>query len=95
MNEDLIMYLLKQLGCQGIILTDEEGIILRAEEDFFCEMMCGEEKKLVGKSIYLLEKDRVFFPSITVKIIEEKKKMIFAAAAHPVAGGRCLLPAPT
>lgn len=55
----------------NIIVTDDKGIVLRAiknSEEFYGE----PSEKMIGKSVYELEKLNVFSPSVTRKVLEEK-----------------------
>lgn len=57
----------------NIIVTDDRGIVLRAiknSEEFYGE----PSEKMIGKSVYELEKMNVFSPSVTRKVLEEKRR---------------------
>ncbi|SFJ23957.1 sigma-54 interaction domain-containing protein [Thermoflavimicrobium dichotomicum] len=56
-----------------IVITDDNGMIVYANKAI--EMVYSiPPQDLIGKSVYDLEKQKIFSPSITRKVIEEKKK---------------------
>jgi PAS domain S-box-containing protein len=57
-----------------IYVSDGEGITLRVSSA--CERLWGyREEELVGKSVYQLEREGVFKPSITRMVLEKKEKV--------------------
>jgi PAS domain S-box-containing protein len=57
-----------------IYVSDGEGITLRVSSA--CERLWGyREQELVGKSVYQLEREGVFKPSITRMVLEKKEKV--------------------
>jgi PAS domain S-box-containing protein len=57
-----------------IYVSDGKGISLRVSSA--CERLWGySEKELVGRSVYELEKEKVFYPSITRMVLEQKQKV--------------------
>ncbi|MGO0059874.1 sigma-54 interaction domain-containing protein [Brevibacillus fluminis] len=66
--EDVIDYIR-----DSIMITDTEGVVLyanKATEPFF--LMTREE--LIGKSVFQMEKEKVFYPSITRQVLTTRKK---------------------
>ncbi|WP_031409152.1 sigma-54 interaction domain-containing protein [Geobacillus vulcani] len=58
----------------NIVIADENGIILRASPN--CLSIYGKDASyLVGKSVYQLEKENVFCPSVTARVLREKKEV--------------------
>ncbi len=58
----------------NIVITDGEGILLRASPN--CLSIYGKSAdELIGRSVYDLEKEGVFSPSITIRVLKEKKEM--------------------
>ncbi|NNU83566.1 PAS domain-containing protein [Geobacillus sp. BMUD] len=58
----------------NIVIADENGIILRASPN--CLSIYGKDVSyLVGKSVYQLEKENVFCPSVTARVLREKKEV--------------------
>jgi PAS domain S-box-containing protein len=58
----------------NIVVTDGQGIVLRAIKN--SEEIYGEvSSTLVGKSVFDLEKKNVFSPSVTARVLEEKKEV--------------------
>lgn len=58
----------------NIVVTDGEGILLRASPN--CLSIYGKSAdELIGRSVYDLEKEGVFSPSITIRVLKEKKEM--------------------
>lgn len=57
----------------NIVIADENGIVLRASPN--CLSIYGKDASyLVGKSVYQLEKENVFCPSVTARVLREKKR---------------------
>ena len=58
----------------NIVITDGKGIVLRVSPN--CEAVYGREASfLIGKSVRELEQESVFAPSITKRVLAEKKKV--------------------
>lgn len=58
----------------NIVVTDGLGVVLRVSEN--CYDIYGLEKEqLIGRSVYELEKDGIFSPSITVQVLQENKRL--------------------
>ncbi|KFL15034.1 Fis family transcriptional regulator [Geobacillus stearothermophilus] len=58
----------------NIVIADENGIVLRASPN--CLSIYGKDASyLVGKSVYQLEKENVFCPSVTARVLREKKEV--------------------
>ncbi len=56
----------------GVFVTDGEGKTLRANQPSI--EMCGSTAgEIIGKYVQDLEKRKVFYPSVTVKVLKEKK----------------------
>ncbi|MFY4777103.1 sigma-54 interaction domain-containing protein [Metabacillus sp. RGM 3146] len=61
---------------ENIIVTNKEGIILRAVKN--SEEMYGiTSEELVGKSVRKLEKEKIFNPSVTLRVLEQKVPVTF------------------
>ncbi|MDV2884483.1 sigma 54-interacting transcriptional regulator [Alkalihalophilus pseudofirmus] len=57
----------------NIVITDGEGNVLKASPN--CLDIYGVEfNQILGRSVYDLEKEDIFSPSITVRILNEKKE---------------------
>lgn len=57
----------------NIVITDGYGIVLRASSS--CLDIYGvTANSLIGQSVYELEKQDIFSPSITIKVIQDKKE---------------------
>jgi PAS domain S-box-containing protein len=58
----------------NIVITDGNGIILRASPS--CPSIYGKEiSYLIGKSVYELEEENIFSPSVTAKVLQERKEI--------------------
>src|SRR5699024_4787642 len=58
----------------NIVMTDGEGKVIRFSSN--CTSIYGkEEDELVGKTVFELEKDRTFSPSVTAVVLNEKKEV--------------------
>lgn len=58
----------------NIVITDEKGIVLRCSPN--CASIYGKEASyLLGKSVYQLQDENIFKPSVTVKVFKEKKEV--------------------
>lgn len=56
----------------NIVITDGEGKVLKISPN--CLDIYGVDyQDIIGKTVYELEKENIFAPSITVKVLEEKK----------------------
>jgi PAS domain S-box-containing protein len=70
-----------------LIITDERGRILTVNGDF--EKMYGQPShQLVGKTVAELEKQRVFYPSVTLRVLETREKQ---TAVQQTKSGRRML----
>ncbi len=57
-----------------VFVTDGNGVTLRVNEA--TERLYGlSQKELVGKTVYELERQRVFYPSVTAMALREKKRL--------------------
>ena len=60
-----------EYGDENIVVANGNGIIEYAGEDI--ERTCGVENNyFVGKSVYEVEKNKIFYPSVTAKVLETK-----------------------
>ncbi len=58
----------------NIVVTDGQGIVLRAIRN--SEEIYGEvSSTLVGRSVFELEKENIFSPSVTARVLKEKKEV--------------------
>lgn len=58
----------------NIVVTDGEGRVLRVSSN--CTSIYGKEQDdLVGKTIFQLEKEHIFYPSVTAFVLKEKKEV--------------------
>lgn len=58
----------------GIYITDGQGITLAANKA--CSEMDGVSPKyVVGRSVYDLEREGIFRPSVTIRVLQEKKRV--------------------
>lgn len=58
----------------NIVITDEKGIVLRASPN--CQAIYGIDVSfLIGKSVFQLEAENIFSPSVTKRVLEEKKEI--------------------
>ena len=60
--------------CDDFLITDQDGIILKASSTFD-RAYDLTPKMMIGKSVYKLEEDGYFSPSITRLVMESGKKM--------------------
>ena len=56
----------------GIMITDNNGVILSVSPDY-AEIYGVSEGDILGRTVYDLEKEGVFKPSLTAKVIKENK----------------------
>lgn len=58
----------------NIVVTDGKGVVLRCSPN--CASIYGKEAAyLLGKSVYQLQEENIFKPSVTVKVLEENKEV--------------------
>ena len=57
-----------------VTLTDGDGIVLRVS-DSYEKHYAVDKDEIIGKSVYELEKQGVFKPSVTVAVLEARKKV--------------------
>jgi PAS domain S-box-containing protein len=58
----------------NIVITDGNGIILRVSPS--CLFIYGKEVSyLIGKSVYELEAENIFSPSVTARVLQERKEI--------------------
>lgn len=78
MNED---YLIKQElesiiehSNDNIVVTDGDGIVLRTSPN--CERIYGQSQSyLIGKSVFQLQEEDIFNPSVTIQVLNKKKEI--------------------
>lgn len=71
LNSQLIQ-VFNQYGDDSLMVVDGNGILEFAGDS--AVYSCGTPiKELIGKSVYDLERDGVFYPSVSVKVLETKK----------------------
>lgn len=78
MNED---YLIKQElesiiehSNDNIVVTDGEGVVLRTSPN--CERIYGQSQSyLIGKSVFQLQEEDIFNPSVTIQVLKKKKEV--------------------
>jgi PAS domain S-box-containing protein len=59
---------------EDILITDGKGKILNVSKSF--EDVYGiTEKEIIGKTVYEMEKEGIFKPSVIAKVLEKKKKV--------------------
>lgn len=57
----------------NIVIADGEGTVLRVSPN--CTDIYGKEPSyLIGKTVFQLEKERIFAPSVTVRVLKDKKE---------------------
>ncbi|MFC7395433.1 sigma-54 interaction domain-containing protein [Scopulibacillus cellulosilyticus] len=58
----------------NIVITDGDGQVLKASPN--CEEIYGCSRSyLIGKSVFELEKEKVFTPSVSLRVLKEKKEV--------------------
>lgn len=58
----------------NIVVTDGEGVVLRVSKN--CIDIYGLRKEeLIGKTVFQLEKENVFYPSVSAQVLKEKKRI--------------------
>jgi transcriptional regulator with PAS, ATPase and Fis domain len=74
-EEDRMEILFRVLDNENdITLTDGKGVVLRVS-DSYEEHFCVGKHEVEGKTVYELEDEGVFKPSVTAAVIREKKKV--------------------
>ncbi|MEJ9211305.1 sigma-54 interaction domain-containing protein [Bacillus smithii] len=58
----------------NIVITDGNGVVLRASPNSYA-IYGSSTDDLIGKSVYELEEDHIFSPSVTIKVLNEKKEV--------------------
>lgn len=58
----------------NIVITDGEGIVLKASPNCL-EVYGVNYQDILGKTVFDLEKENIFSPSITIKVLKEKKEL--------------------
>lgn len=58
----------------NIVIADGDGKVLRVSPN--CEEIYGQSQSyLIGKSVFELEKENIFAPSVTVRVLKERKEV--------------------
>ena len=57
-----------------VTLTDGKGIVLRVSDSYENHYDVAKED-VIGRSVYELEEQEIFKPSVTVEVLKEKKKV--------------------
>ncbi len=58
----------------NIVITDGNGVVLRASPNSYA-IYGSSTDDLIGKSVYQLEEDHIFSPSVTIKVLNERKEV--------------------
>ena len=58
----------------NIVITDGNGIVLRASPNSV-SIYGNDASFLIGKSVFELEKNKIFSPSVTVKVLKDRKEV--------------------
>ena len=58
----------------NIVITDGNGVVLRASPNNYA-IYGSSTDDLIGKSVYQLEEDHIFSPSVTIKVLNERKEV--------------------
>lgn len=67
--ENMIDALFKSVNCQGLLITDDKGIVIQVEDksgDFYGI----KSAELLGKSVYALEAEGLFRPSAAAAVLQ-------------------------
>jgi len=58
----------------NIVITDGDGRVLRVSPH--CTEIYGKDPSyLIGKTVFELEKENIFAPSVTAKVLKDKKEV--------------------
>src|SRR5690625_838966 len=58
----------------NIVIADGDGVVLRSSPN--CTEIYGRSTDyIIGNSVYQLEKEGIFKPSVTARVLEEKKEV--------------------
>ncbi|GIO24134.1 sigma-54-dependent Fis family transcriptional regulator [Oceanobacillus sp. J11TS1] len=58
----------------NIVVTDSDGMVLRASSN--CTSIYGKARdELIGQTVYQLEQEKIFYPSVTAAVLKEKKEV--------------------
>src|SRR5699024_3945283 len=58
----------------NIVVVDREGFVIRVSEN--SEAIYGKKPSyLIGKSVYTLQQEKIFNPSVSVRVLKEKKEI--------------------
>lgn len=71
---DLELNSILQISKDNIVITDGLGRVLKASPN--CKFIYGKDvSELIGKSVFELEREQVFSPSVTTRVLKEKKQV--------------------
>lgn len=80
--DKLKIQILKNLGCNGILITDGEGIVTYVDTDYFYSVWGLEEGYLLGKSAYMLDEKQVIKPVLAIRVMETKSAVTEISAVR-------------
>ncbi|MEB3103664.1 sigma-54 interaction domain-containing protein [Ferviditalea candida] len=69
---DLELDSILRVSKDNIVITDGQGRVLKASPN--CKSIYGKDvSELIGKSVFDLEREQVFSPSVTTRVLKEKR----------------------
>lgn len=74
LTENEIDFFFKVMDDNDISITDEKGIMLKVSSNYGKHYGI-DNSEILGKSVYELEKKKIFYPSVTNEVLREKKKV--------------------
>ena len=64
-----------EYGDENIMITNKNGEIIFAGESI--SKTCGVDKDyFTGKTVFEIEREKIFYPSVTVRVLQEKKSQV-------------------
>ncbi|WP_088053537.1 sigma-54 interaction domain-containing protein [Virgibacillus dakarensis] len=63
-----------EVSNDNIVVTDGDGVVLRVSSN--CTSIYGSDQRdLIGKTVFQLENEKIFYPSVTARVLKEKKEV--------------------
>ncbi len=80
MNEKI--QILKYMGCNGILITDGEGIVIEIDEEYFFSVWGLEKSQIINRSAYELDAKGIIKPVLATQVITTKAPVTTLSAVR-------------
>lgn len=82
LSNKIKVQILKNLGCNGVLITDGDGIVTHVDQDYFYSVWGLREEDIIGKSAYKLDEKQVIKPVLAIRVMETKAAVTEVSAVR-------------